>query len=775
MNPRYVRTFAAGFSVGLAGLASAVDTSYWTHATAADWVDARLDGLVVTNYGEVQLGRSLTDLARGVDGASIIFDLARAEDGTVYAASGPEGVLIRIKPGGEVERFVLPEVTNLLTLNTADDGTLIVGTGGDEGRLLRVALPDAPDGEIAIDTLFQDPAVQYIWQVADVEGGYLIGTGPEAVIFAVPADGGESQQVFQAEGETNVQSLVVDGGIAYAGTSPNGLVWRLDLNAGTGTVLFDSAEPEVTALALVNGTLYAATAAEGMTEEMEEAAGRPTVVPGGPGFGIDEMPEMELPNAVPDAPDEIPLEINPLQDSDDGQDELPDEDMEDVMEPEIEEDFPGPPEIPQFSNGLAGEGEGSAIYRIELAEDRPGLVSGVLRDGGLLYDLAYDGEALYIGASSAEMSRARIVRLNPSSGETAIVATPDAMQVTRLLPTEEGLLIGLSNSGAIARLSNEPATGTLISGVLDAGSVAQFGTIELRGRLPEGSEIQIQTRSGNTADPDDSPAGWNEWSEAQPARRFMASNAQPGRYFQYQLSFTGSAPAVERVRIAYQLPNLPPTVAAVYVEGEASGMEVADIVASATQSGQSVGSIRTVSWDAVDPNNDPLVYDVLVRRNRVGEFLLVAEGLTDSAYAWDTRATGEGLYEVQIVARDDEANPPGQGKSASRVTEPVRVDLTAPVVGNADIDMGGDVMTIKLRATDAMGIVARLEYLAGKDPADPASWRRVFPDDGIADGPDERFTFTLDFGAARAPLRVRVVDDSGNLAYTSFPLPAGNG
>ena len=54
-----------------------------------------------------------------------------------------------------------------------------------------------------------------------------------------------------------------------------------------------------------------------------------------------------------------------------------------------------------------------------------------------------------------------------------------------------------------------------------------------------------------------------------------------------------------------------------------------------------------------------------------------------------------------------------------------------------------------------------------------ANWVRAFPADGIADSPQERFTLDLPrVPATGGTLRLRAVDDSGNVAYQSLPLPA---
>ena len=119
------------------------------------------------------------------------------------------------------------------------------------------------------------------------------------------------------------------------------------------------------------------------------------------------------------------------------------------------------------------------------------------------------------------------------------------------------------------------------------------------------------------------------------------------------------------------------------------------------------------------------------------------------------------------MANDARGNPPGEAATGSRVSEPVRVDLAEPTIG--DVTFDGDAAS--LRVVDAGGgSVARLEYLVDGDPADAASWSRAFPADGIADSPQERYSIPLPEDGGL--LRLRAVDDAGNVAYQSVRLPS---
>ena len=254
----------------------------------------------------------------------------------------------------------------------------------------------------------------------------------------------------------------------------------------------------------------------------------------------------------------------------------------------------------------------------------------------------------------------------------------------------------------------------------------------------------------------------------------MATEAAPARFFQYRLVFRSEGvetASVERVRVAYQLPNLAPQVSSLSVNSELTDQEVDDVVYAALAAG-GASTLRAIDWEASDPNEDPLTFDVYLRKGQRGQFDLIAGDLTEPGYSWDPRATGEGVYEVRVAAKDARGNAPGTGLTGSRVSTPFEIDLTPPAIGDVETRRQGDGAVVALRVGDAGGIVARVEYLLDGDPTAAANWIRAFPEDNLSDSPQERFALELPKVApAGGTLRVRAVDDSGNIAYQSVPLP----
>src|SRR3978361_522659 len=95
---RFLNVLAALLVVAVAPAAArAVGTSNWTHTSEADWKNGTFDNVVATNLGDLKLSRAVKTLLEQDADVSTVNALAEAPDGTVYAATGPKGVLLRIK------------------------------------------------------------------------------------------------------------------------------------------------------------------------------------------------------------------------------------------------------------------------------------------------------------------------------------------------------------------------------------------------------------------------------------------------------------------------------------------------------------------------------------------------------------------------------------------------------------------------------------------------------------------------------------------------------
>ena len=113
--------------------------------------------------------------------------------------------------------------------------------------------------------------------------------------------------------------------------------------------------------------------------------------------------------------------------------------------------------------------------------------------------------------SSAPGANGKLYSLSGDPTTATLLMQASAQQVTGFARDAKGNIIyATSNPGKVFRLSPQRAAeGTYTSLVRDAQTVADWGTLSWRASVPSGSRVDVFTRSGNTATPDDT---WSAWS-----------------------------------------------------------------------------------------------------------------------------------------------------------------------------------------------------------------------------------------------------------------------
>ena len=119
----------------------------------------------------------------------------------------------------------------------------------------------------------------------------------------------------------------------------------------------------------------------------------------------------------------------------------------------------------------------------------------------------------------------------------------------------------------------------------------------------------------------------------------------------------------------------------------------------------------------------------------------------------------------KVIASDALDNPMGAALSGERVSEAVEIDNTPPslrAVGNAVIT--GDRVRVVFEVEDATGRIKRADV-----SVDGGTWREVFPEDGIAESPRERFAVEVAIeGAGEHTISLRAYDHSNNVGTVSI-------
>ncbi len=807
----------------LAAPAFSVGTSYWTQTNEAEFNQGTFDNVVATNLGDLKLSRAVKTLMEQDPKISTVSAMVEAPDGAIYAGTGPHGILLKIKDGKATHAAEIEGATHLFALAIDNQARLIVGASGEKGRVLRIdkegakptelfkddgvqyvwALSVTPDGLIYAATgptgklveidadgktrvLLDSDENNLLSLISDGKDLLYVGSDPNGVVYRVNRKTGENFILFDAA-ESEISALALDKkGNLYAGTAearddipglgqlPTGADRAGRPEGGASGVPIRAeppATPEPPSLPDPNpgrpepipkqAPQKRSSASPGPADSASHAA---SLANGFEGLSF----AAQKPKAGPAANDDDDVESPDRKDPSDAKPPHPGPPTPPPAPPPGAPAPARPGTLPtdtgrQPNVDTAGTGEprseGNAVYRI----DPDGFVTEVFRQRSLVLSIVEKDGALLIGSGSEGL----IYQVKPAAEETLVVAKVDPKQVMCLLPARDGrVYLGLANVGSVVSMSSGFATeGSYTSPVLDATQISRFGKMQLHGSLPSGTTLKVSTRSGNAKSA--GQRGWSEWSKEVPAAEFLQLTSPSARFLQYRLSVTSAegktTPVVEDVSIAYQVPNLAPVVKSVRITPvpENAGA-TANPPGDSDSARTSTARRQAISWEAADPNADGLRYSLYFRRGTDGPWILIKDKISEAQYEWDTRTVADGRYEIKVIASDAASNPPGFGRMGSRVSDPVLVDNTPPVIGDLRWQKKDGAAQISLKVVDRTSVVSNLEYAvdSAKD------WQAVLPSDNIFDGPDEEVSFTISgLSPGEHQVTLRATDSKGNQAF----------
>jgi hypothetical protein len=759
-----------------------------------------------------------------------IFALALDADGQLLVAvSGTPSRLSRLVDGKLEPIVELPDSRYIWDL--AVIGNQVALATGTEGQLLLVDLAKA--AEVGPKAPAKEEAEQQAADEPKADGEAMVEPAAKDEQVDVESQHPAVTVLLDAT-QPNLLCLGIDAkGRLYTGTDADGLIYRVTLDAnqkaGETFVLFDAQEPEVGALLVLDdGTVYAGTADANQARpgRMSEAAttepGRPDTgdaPPAGgapmPAPGEGEPGDLPDPGEIPGVPPK-PTPPPPPPPPGEGKPDETTEPAAEVAAPAVTAEQRdalrdairarlmsarqgGPMQVqagarpmpvrrptrPGAGPSPASGGQGgNAIYRIS-----PDLfVSEVFRESVMILRiLEVDGQLLV-----ATGNEGQIFNVDPAADETTILAKLDVQQIPAMLRDRDGrVVLGTANPATLVELgSGYAASGTYTSRAFDGSQISMWGMFDLVSQTPEGTQISIETRSGNVADPD--KAAWSVWSAPQvvghdedvtdATPRQVRVMSPPARFLQYRVTLEGQAektPVLGRVQIAYLVPNLRPRIASIQANypdtpghGGAAPLQPGQPrqARPGPQGQPQEGPMPTltINWEASDPNSDTLLYQLHYQKVGDSEWLELAKDIQQPSFDWVTQKAPDGRYRVRVTASDGPSNPAGMAMTSSRVSDPIVIDNTPPAIEGIKIEPGKNgQQTIRATAVDAMSPIKSVEYLVDSDE----QWQVVLPEDWIYDSTSEALHITLvDLSKGAHVVTMRVTDGRGNVKYEALRL-----
>ncbi len=718
--------FAALFALFFACAAAlASSPRAWEMNSYRDFLPGKFDGVSLARDGRLTLApRAETFFSSD---QPIIWTLAQAPDGTLYAGTGHRGRVFRIDRSGKGAVLWTAAEPEVFAIAVDAKGVLYAATSPN-GKIYRIENGKASE--------YFAPGTLYIWALAfGRDGALYAGTGDGGKIFRIASAG--QGEVWYDTGQSHVTCLAFDSqGALLAGSEPNGMIYRIAAK-DKGFVLYDANLPEIRTLAPApDGSIYAAALGGSMSRPnlggVQSAQGVPssasvTVTASAVTVEAQGGPELK---PKPEAPKPQPVgAVAPAQ-----------------------------PQVVDLS-GV----EKSAIYRIAPDHTIESLWSSKEENA---YDLLLAGTDLVFSTDG----QGRIYRMGADRKVTLVAQTNEG-EATRLLPAAGGLLAATGDMGKLYRLLDQAGTsGTYEAPVHDATTVARWGRLRWRAEAPSGARVVFRTRAGNSSRPDKT---WSEWSAplTDPAGSPVASpNA---RYIQWRAEFSGSAaaaPVLDSVELAYLPQNTPPVLrsitaivqssaqAAAAAAAQKSAAAVAqpttaysitvtdtgDAPATSTGTptqavGRSGGDQLQITWVAEDTDGDRLMYAVYFRGEDEREWKLLKDKLFENTYSIDSDALADGRYLFRVLASDSPSNSPAYARDAELVSSPTLVDHTPPAIAPGAPKRSGARVDVEFEASDASSPLRRAEYSVDAGP-----WVPVDPVDGVLDSPRERFAVRIE-------------------------------
>lgn len=645
----------------------------------------------------------------------------------------------------------------------------------------------------------------YLSVLATADGTTFLGTGHGGKVYRIGKDG-KSEVWFQAP-EMDVTSLALDRkGVLYASTSPNGRIYKIT-GSGKGEEFFNPAEKYIwDLLFLASGELWAAVGENGGIYQISplgegrmffkaaenhilclEKTVREDVIAGSGGNGL-------VYKITPEGRASVLFET-------------PYEEVRSLaMDREglIYAAASGTPTRSRQDAGPAAPVRLDAEVSITVSASGGDVRSGSAaapgaKDGGALYRLTGDGVAKRLWSSDDEMiytllwredekkvlfgtgGKGRIYSVDKEE-RVALLLQQSSEQVYQLAPLDSKVYV-LSNNPCYfgLLLPEQRFAGEYTGPVFDARTLSSWGRIVWDAAVAIGASVQLQTRSGNTNEPN---AMWSDWSppygktEEQilsPRARFLQVKAilrvQAGK----------ASPVLDRVTVFYLQSNIAPSVARpeflrpneVYLKlpdqddvilGVERNLPEAPVKKDELRIGMPARkaerkSFQTVVWDASDENGDTLRYGLAMKKDGESEWRVLEEGLTEMIYAFDTLSFPDGTYLLKLTASDAPSNPLGLELKSERTSPPLVIDNSLPTVKNFTAARNGSALDISFQAEDAYSYIEEAKVLVR-----PGEWRVVFPVDGMADSRSESFKFSVKLpSGAENQVTVRVRDSYGNV------------
>jgi hypothetical protein len=658
--------------------------------------------------------------------------------GNIYIATGPKGVIFRIKPDKTAEEYARFSEGHIYALALDPQGILFAGTSPD-GKIYKI--PKAGQTEV-----WFEPKQKFIWALEWRDNALWAATGTQGKLWRITA-AGQGSVVWDSD-EPNLRSLFpLKKGGWLIGTEGRGLLVHLDPQ-NRAEAWFDSGRREIRAITqdaegriafATVGTAPPPSPPKRPKAEAPEPPAPPSAPPAAPSPNPD--PSLAAASTSPKTPSAPPPPATATPGP-----------AQETPKIDVAASLPTPRSAAPAAPG--GNNDKGDVWLLS----EPGNARKLWSGDGLPHTLLRQGADWWIGTGD----QGYLFAVNDRGDERSMARVPQR-HIVAILDRAGSPVIITSGQPAVFTVNPSPRQGTYDSPIVDSGSFASWGRIALTGHASA-----IRTRSGNTREPDKL---WSPWT---PLKK-NTSDSPSSRYIQYQIELQ-SGDSVQAVELFFRTQNRPPELGPILAVPPGIGFTAIPnpIPPPAQQTAQQLvqlltapaaastlpqpkrlapelrSGLRTIVWNASDPDGDTLRYLIRFQHEQDKTFTLLKEDLTDPVFSFDTTGWRDGRYRFEVVVTD-RWSCPDDPRQDQRRSERILVDNTPPRIETLSYSEG----KVVVRVVDAASILTVAEISQNGTDYLPA-----LPKDGLLDSDDETFEFSLTSGQR---LHLRFEDEAGNI------------
>lgn len=696
--------------------------------TPRKWQLQRYEQFLQGKFEHVSLsGEGVLSLAPGEETLAAITEefllsLLFSPDGTAYVGTGHAGNIYRIGQDGKAELyFHVPEM-DVLCLARDGNGDLFAGTAPN-GKIYRIT-------EQGKGAEYFNPKKKYIWDLAFSERGSLLAAvGETGGIYEITGEG-QGGMILEAKENHILCMKQTPGGELLAGSGGQGRLYRI-VPGKKPAVLFESPFEEIRSIALDDkGTVYA-------------AAG-----------GVVTRPQTSGSLATPS-----PAVLSTSGGTD--------------VSITVSASNPSPANTPSVTAS-----QPSALYKVEAS----GIARRIWQSADeLIYTLLWDSGAKRVVFGTGGKGRVYTI---DADDKPSLMLQKDSEQIYFIGRRGSRFYVLANNPAVFSAFEPEQSyNGEYTSRVFDSGMLSSWGRVEWEVEEPKDTVLQVQTRSGNSGEPNQT---WSDWSP--PYRKSAGEpNLSPrGRYLQFKIRFKtdsgNKSPMVKRISLFYMQSNVQPRVNrlellpvnVVFLEPPMTEERIWGLTTGALDKARSKSEpaslamakkaerkgYQTLIWSGQDENEDSLVYRLSIRKSDETLWRLLEEGVSRTIYSFESIAFPDGEYFIRLEASDTPSNPVGAELTAEKISRSFVIDNSLPTVRGFKAERSGSVLKLNFTASDSFSRIKEVRVLIR-----PGDWRTILPADGISDSQIEAYQISLTLPEKFDNLvTVKVIDEHGNTA-----------